>query len=61
MGIEITCHNDLFGTAGQLESSQLVEIMQQGYKSVINNRPDDEEGSSQPKNADIEAVAQKLG
>ena len=61
MSIEITCHNNLFGTAGQIEVSQLAEIMQQGYKSVINNRPDGEGGPSQPKNADIQTVAQKLG
>ena len=61
MSIAITCHNTAFGTAGQIEPSQLVEIAAQGYKSVINNRPDGEAGPSQPKNADIAAKAEALG
>ena len=32
MSIAITCHNNLFGTAGQIEISQLADILQQGYK-----------------------------
>ena len=61
MSIAITCHNDLFGTAGQIEVSQLAEIVQQGFKSVINNRPDGEGGPTQPKNSDIQDAAEKLG
>ena len=55
MSVAITCHNTAFGTAGQIEPAQLVEIAAQGSKSVINNRPDGEAGPSQPKNADIAA------
>lgn len=61
MSIAITCHNPTFGTAGQIEPSQLTEIAAQGYKSVINNRPDGEAGPGQPKNADIAAQAEALG
>ena len=61
MSVAITCHNTAFGTAGQIEPTQLVEIAAQGYKSVINNRPDGEAGPSQPKNADIAAKAEALG
>ena len=61
MSVAITCHNTAFGTAGQIEPDQLVEIAAQGYKSVINNRPDGEAGPSQPKNADIAAKAEALG
>jgi uncharacterized protein (TIGR01244 family) len=61
MSIAITCHNTAFGTAGQIDPSHLVEIAAQGYKSVINNRPDGEAGPSQPKNADIAAQAAALG
>ncbi len=61
MSVAITCHNTAFGTAGQIEADQLVEIAAQGYKSVINNRPDGEAGPSQPKNADIAAKAEALG
>ena len=61
MSLPITCHNDQFGTLGQISPAQLSEIAQQGYKSVINNRPDGEGGPDQPKNADIQAEAEKLG
>lgn len=61
MSIAITCHNTAFGTAGQIEASHLADIAAQGYKSVINNRPDGEAGPSQPKNADIAAQAAALG
>lgn len=61
MSIAITCHNTAFGTAGQIEPAHLTEIATQGYKSVINNRPDGEAGPSQPKNADIAAKAEALG
>ena len=61
MSVAITCHNTAFGTAGQIEPAHLTEIATQGYKSVINNRPDGEAGPSQPKNADIAAKAEALG
>ncbi len=61
MSLTITCHNDQFGTLGQISPAQLSEIAQQGYKSVINNRPDGEGGPDQPRNADIEAEAKRLG
>ena len=61
MSVAITCHNTAFGTAGQIEPAELTEIASQGYKSVINNRPDGEAGPSQPKNADIAAQAEVLG
>jgi uncharacterized protein (TIGR01244 family) len=61
MSVAITCHNTAFGTAGQIEPAHLTEIAAQGYKSVINNRPDGEAGPSQPKNADIAAQAEALG
>ena len=61
MSLPIACHNDQFGTLGQIEPAHLAEIAKQGYKSVINNRPDGEGGPEQPKNADIQAEAEKLG
>ncbi|QWD63111.1 TIGR01244 family sulfur transferase [Polynucleobacter sp. MWH-UH25E] len=61
MSLPIACHNDQFGTLGQIEPTHLAEIAKQGYKSVINNRPDGEGGPDQPKNADIQAEAEKLG
>ena len=61
MSLPIACHNDLFGTAGQITPEQLTEIAALGYKSVINNRPDFEGGSEQPANALIQAKAESLG
>jgi hypothetical protein len=42
MSLPISCHNEQFGTLGQIDASHLAEIANQGYKSVINNRPDGE-------------------
>ncbi|QWD87804.1 TIGR01244 family phosphatase [Polynucleobacter paludilacus] len=61
MSLAIACHNDAFGTAPQIDPAQLEEIVAQGYKSVINNRPDFEGGPSQPLNEVIEAKAKSLG
>jgi hypothetical protein len=61
MSLPITCHNAQFGTLGQIDPSHLAEIAKQGYKSVINNRPDGEEGPDQPSNASIAAEAERLG
>ena len=61
MSLPITCHTNQFGTLGQIDASHLAEIAKQGYKSVINNRPDGEGGPDQPKNADIQAEAERLG
>ena len=61
MSLPIACHNDQFGTLGQIDPSHLAQIAEQGYKSVINNRPDNEGGPDQPKNADIAAEAERLG
>ena len=61
MSLPISCHNAQFGTLGQIDASHLAEIAAQGYKSVINNRPDGEGGPGQPSNASIQAEAEKLG
>jgi uncharacterized protein (TIGR01244 family) len=61
MSLLISCHNDQFATLGQIDASHLAEIAKQGYKSVINNRPDFEAGPSQPTNAVIQAQAEALG
>jgi uncharacterized protein (TIGR01244 family) len=61
MSLPVSCHNDQFGTLGQIDPSHLAEIAKQGYKSVINNRPDFEGGPDQPTNAAIQAQAESLG
>ncbi len=61
MSLPVSCHNDQFGTLGQIDPSHLAEIAKQGYKSVINNRPDFEGGPDQPTNAAIQSQAESLG
>ena len=47
--------------APQLEPDALAWLATQGFKSVINNRPDFEEGPTQPTSAAIEAAARAAG
>lgn len=47
--------------APQLTPESMAEAARQGFKSVINNRPDYEEGPEQPTNAAIEAAARAAG
>jgi uncharacterized protein (TIGR01244 family) len=49
------------GFAGQLQPEQLKEVAERGFKSVINNRPDFEEGAHQPTNEQVQAAAQEQG
>ncbi len=47
--------------AGQLTPDAMAEAAAQGFKSVVNNRPDHEYGPGQPTNAEIEAAARAAG
>ena len=47
--------------APQLTPEAMAEAVRAGFKSVINNRPDYEEGPEQPTNASIEAAARAAG
>ncbi len=47
--------------APQLDVPDMAWVAQNGFRSVINNRPDFEEGDHQPTNAAIEAQAKALG
>jgi uncharacterized protein (TIGR01244 family) len=47
--------------APQLDPSAMTWAAQNGFKSVVNNRPDFEGGPDQPTNADIEAAARAAG
>lgn len=61
MPLQIACHTEQFGTLGQIMPEDVAEIARQGYKSIINNRPDGEGGATQPLNAEVEAAAKALG
>ncbi len=47
--------------AAQLDAEAMAWVAQQGFCSVINNRPDFEAGPDQPTSADIEAAATAAG
>lgn len=47
--------------APQLSPAAMAEAARAGFRSVVNNRPDFEEGPQQPTNAQIEAAALAAG
>jgi uncharacterized protein (TIGR01244 family) len=47
--------------APQLEPEAMALAAQQGFRSVVNNRPDFEGGPTQPTSASIEAAARAAG
>ena len=49
------------GFAGQLHPEQMPQVVEKGFRSVINNRPDFEGGSDQPTSAAIEEAARAAG
>ena len=50
-----------FTVCGQIAVSDVAKLAAQGYKAIINNRPDGEGGPQQPTSAQIEAEAQAHG
>ena len=47
--------------APQMTPDAMVELARLGFRSVVNNRPDFEQGPEQPTNASIEAAARAAG
>ncbi len=47
--------------APQLVPDAMAEVARAGFRSVVNNRPDFEEGPHQPTSAQIEAAAHAAG
>ncbi len=52
--------SDTVSVAPQLEPADLSEAARLGFRSVINNRPDNE-SLHQPHNSELAAIAQELG
>ena len=50
-----------FSATGQISVDDLAGIAAEGFKSIINNRPDGEGGLEQPLSGDLAAVAAELG
>lgn len=61
MSVNITSHHQNFGTVGQITAQDVSLIKAQGYKSVIGNRPDFEDGPSQPIHTDIAKAVTEAG
>ena len=53
--------SDDFSATGQLRPEDMAEVAAQGFKTVINNRPDGEGGAEQPSSADCRAAAEAAG
>ena len=45
------------GFAGQIGPEHISQVVEKGFKSVINNRPDMEGGPEQPTSAELETTA----
>lgn len=50
-----------FSVAAQLSPQDLPGVVQAGFRTLINNRPDHEGGIGQPRSADIAQAAAALG
>ena len=61
MTIQITKLSNDFSTAPQISVDDVAEVAQLGFKTIINNRPDNEGGAEQPTSAQLKAAAELLG
>ena len=59
-GLVITQLSSRFHVSAQITVADLFDIAAQGFKSIINNRPD-HEAAGQPKSAELSVVAADLG
>jgi uncharacterized protein (TIGR01244 family) len=50
-----------FTVCGQITVADVAHLAAQGFRSIINNRPDGEGGPEQPLSAQIEAAAKAAG
>ena len=50
-----------FTVCGQITVDDVAVLARQGYRSIINNRPDGEGGPDQPTSVDLEAAAKAAG
>jgi uncharacterized protein (TIGR01244 family) len=61
MTYQIRHLTDDFAVTGQLSADDIPAIAAQGFKTLINNRPDGEAGPAQPPSEDIERAARAAG
>jgi uncharacterized protein (TIGR01244 family) len=53
--------SEIVGFAGQIAPEHVSQIVEKGFKSVINNRPDMEGGPEQPTSTQIEETVRGAG
>jgi uncharacterized protein (TIGR01244 family) len=53
--------DDALSIAGQMRPEDMALLAQEGFRSVINNRPDFEGGPGQPTHDQLEAAARAAG
>jgi sulfide:quinone oxidoreductase len=58
--MEIHQFTDQFSVAPQISGDDIPAIAARGFRSIVNNRPDDE-APGQPANAELEAAARQAG
>jgi sulfide:quinone oxidoreductase len=61
MKFPITQHTDFFATSPQISPSDMQELVALGFRTVINNRPDGEDGYAQPSSQEMAQSAQMVG
>ena len=53
--------SESIGFAGQISPEHISQVVEKGFKSIVNNRPDSEGGAEQVTSAEIEVAARAAG
>lgn len=61
MTASVTVHTDHFATCGQITEADIDALAAQGFRTLINNRPDGEGGPEQPSSAALARKAEAAG
>ncbi len=61
MTLAISRHSENFSSCPQISADDITEIKNLGFKTIINARPNQEGGSSQPSSESIQQAAEKAG
>ncbi|MFY3385922.1 TIGR01244 family sulfur transferase [Paracidovorax sp. MALMAid1276] len=61
MSLQIIALSPDFAVSPQLATMDFASLAEQGFKTIINNRPDGEGGGAQPTSPDMEHAAKLAG
>ena len=61
MSVSITQHSNEFSFCPQITVDDIQEIKSLGFKTIVNNRPDNEGGADQPQSEQIKIAAEAAG